>query len=217
MKKNFLLLSLLFVFSTSINAQDNPNSNIEPKTNSIVKADVGMLLLSPPHSYFKNKNNKHNNNNKDEEITLAFPFSYEKIINNHLSFEIGISTFIHINYNGSFPPPTTTTFTLEPRVALRYYFFSITSPVIGVYSDPDPIGLYLSPFLGYNYSINSEWVRGVQRFNGGLTMGYQWIISDTDIYCDVALGMLFGAVFTEYDIQPYFDSAGSLFSIGYRF
>ncbi|BAV94137.1 hypothetical protein [Ichthyobacterium seriolicida] len=205
MKKIFLLLSLLFVFSTSINAQDAFSGNIEPKTKSIVKADVGILLLSAAGSYF----------NKDDELILALPLSYEKMINNHLSFEIGISTVIRIIYviYDKFIP-ISTTFILGPRVSLRYYFFSITSPVIGVYSDP--IGFYLSPFLGNNFIIDSERV-GIIDFNGGLTMGYQWITSDTDIYYDVELGILFGGEFTGNGIRPYIGAAVSLFSIGYLF
>ncbi|BAV94135.1 hypothetical protein [Ichthyobacterium seriolicida] len=156
MKKIFLIFTLLFIFNSSIKAKDALSGNIEPKANNIVKVNVGGVLLYAIQGLM----------NLKPDLTL--PISYERVITNKLSFEIGITSTIidgdgndnEINYFSNF----------GADVALRYYF----------YSDSAPIGFYLSPSLVYGGEGN---VLGPE-----LLIGYQHIMGNTSIFFDIALG-----------------------------
>ncbi|BAV95035.1 hypothetical protein [Ichthyobacterium seriolicida] len=121
MRKIFLFFVFLFVFNSSINAQDNPSNSIDTKAKNIIKTNV-FGILTPTRDLSANSFD-----------LLLPPLSYERVINNKFSLYIEVKTEIHILTEKT---AISDYYNLNVDVAFRYYL-----------SDSAPIGVYLSPSL----------------------------------------------------------------------
>ncbi|BAV95036.1 hypothetical protein [Ichthyobacterium seriolicida] len=194
MRKIFLLLTVLFIFNSSINAQNNPSDNVETKAKNIIKVSASGILFSIVKSLFSN-----------EKILDITP-RYERVISDKLSLNIEIRSHIRIS---------------APR--LYDYFYSYWGANGGFryyFSNSAPIGFYLFPSLGYGKIYEEDKKDNKEKrdlLNSDLLVGYQHIITGTSIYIDMALGIRYGVGFTKNDIYKYGGGMINLFSIGYAF
>ncbi|BAV95189.1 hypothetical protein [Ichthyobacterium seriolicida] len=193
MRKIFLVLTVLFIFNPSINAQNNPSDNVETKAKNIIKISASGVLLSMINTVvFRVK-------------TLNAIPRYERVMNDKLSLNIEILTHIEDYTNFHY-------FYWAANGGFRYYF-----------SNSAPIGLYLFPSLGYGkiYKEDNKDDKHNKEdrdlLNSDLLVGYQHIITGTSICIDIALGMTYGVGFTKNSTYQYSGGMINLFSIGYSF
>ncbi|BAV95038.1 hypothetical protein [Ichthyobacterium seriolicida] len=192
MRKIFLLLTVLFIFNSFINAQNNPSDNVEIKAKNIIKVNAGGILFSIMNSLFFDEN------------TLNITSGYERVINDKLSLNIEILADIRM-----------------PRLYDYFYsYWGANGGFRYYFSSGAPIGFYLFPSLGYGKSYKEDKEDNKEKrdlLNSDLLVGYQDIITGTSIYIDIALGIRYGVGFSKNNIYQYGGGVMSLFSIGYAF